>query len=80
MCNPDVGDAALIVGDTGWFVPAYNPNALAVAIIKAMDERQLNESVWENRRSLSRECIVENFSLEKMIAKYEFVWLEWIKK
>lgn len=76
----DVGDAALIVGDTGWFVPAHNPNALAVAIIKAMDERQLNESVWENRRSLSRERIVENFSLEKMIAKYEFVWLEGIKK
>ena len=75
----DVGDAALIVGDTGWSVPTHNPNALAVAIIKAMDERQLNESVWENRRSLSRERIVENFSLEKMIAKYELVWLKGIK-
>ena len=76
----DVGDAALIVSDTGWSVPAHNPNALAVAIIRMIDENKLNESAWENRRSLSRERIVENFSLEKMIAKYEFVWLEGIKK
>lgn len=76
----DIGDAALIVDNTGWSVPAHNPNELAMAIVKAMDERQLNESAWENRRSLSRGRIVENFSLEKMIAKYELVWLEGVKK
>jgi glycosyltransferase involved in cell wall biosynthesis len=72
----DVGDAALIVSDTGWSVPAHNPNALAVAIIRMIDENKLNESAWENRRFLSRKRIIENFSLEKMIAKYELVWLE----
>ena len=76
----DIGDASLIVGDTGWSVPTHSPNALAVAIIRAMDEKQLNGSAWENRRSLSRERIVGNFSLEKMIAKYELVWLKGVNK
>jgi glycosyltransferase involved in cell wall biosynthesis len=76
----DIGDAALIVGNTGWSVPTHNPNALALEIIKAMNERQLNEPAWENRRSLSRKRIVENFSLEKMIVKYELVWLEGVTK
>ena len=75
----DIGDASLIVGNTGWSIPAQNPNALAMAIIKVMKEKQFNKPVWENRRSLSRERIVENFSLEKMIAKYELVWLKGIK-
>jgi glycosyltransferase involved in cell wall biosynthesis len=72
----DVGDAALIVGGTGWTVSARNPQALAHAIMQAIDEKQFEKSTWETRKSHASARIVDNFSIEKMIAKYERVWME----
>jgi len=69
----DVGDAALIVGDTGWAVPPRNPAALSDAIATALDERK-DQSTWALRKSRARARIAENFSLDKMVARYQAVW------
>jgi len=71
----DVGDAAIIVGNTGWIVRPKDPIALANAITHAMKENQSNNEIWLKRKDNCRKRIVENFSLEKMVKKYKQVWL-----
>ncbi len=69
----DVGDAALIVGDSGWVVPPRNPAELAGALkqaIMAMSDRK----TWDDRRSAARNHIVDNFCLEKMVRSYNDLW------
>ena len=68
-----VGDAALIVGDTGWAVPARNPAQLAHAMLAAVDE-QSDRAVWAHRQAICRERIQSNFNLEMMVDKYNAVW------
>lgn len=67
----DVGDAALIVGETGWVVPPSDSGALAKAIQEALDE-PLTER--QTRGQAARERIVANFSLERMVEAYHKVW------
>lgn len=68
-----VGDAALIVGDTGWAVPPRDPVRLANAMIEAVDE-QSDHSVWAARQAICRQRIQSNFNLEMMVDKYNAVW------
>ncbi|EKO3578430.1 glycosyltransferase [Vibrio metschnikovii] len=70
----DVGDAAVIVGDTGWVAPPKNPQALAKAMLEAMEEKQNNPQAWQARKQACRERIVNNFSIEKMVEGYHQVW------
>ncbi|MDM1545270.1 glycosyltransferase [Ignatzschineria indica] len=70
----DVGDAGLIVGDTGWVVPPKNPQALADGILAAIKEKTNNQEAWQQRQQQCRKRIVENFSIEKMIDKYHNIW------
>src|SRR5690606_14740509 len=69
----DVGDAALIVGDTGWVVPPGDAEALAAAIGAALRERQGSEA-WAARGEATRERIETEFSLERMVTRYEELW------
>lgn len=69
----DVGDASLIVGDTGWVVPPRNPEQLAGAIVKALRERSDFER-WKARSHAARQRILNEFSLEKMVERYRRVW------
>ncbi len=69
----DVGDASVIVGDTGWVVPAQNPEALANAIVEAIKEKKDMQS-WQLRKNACREHIVSNFSIEEMIKQYHSIW------
>lgn len=69
----DVGDAARIVGDTGWVVPPRDPVALSEAIVEALREWQ-DASRWAARQTAARERIVSQFSLETMINAYEQAW------
>ncbi|HAD05062.1 MAG: hypothetical protein A2091_12715 [Desulfuromonadales bacterium GWD2_61_12] len=69
----DVGDSALLVGDTGVVVPARNPQALAAAWehLALMGEGQ--------RRLLGergRQRIREQFSLEAVVASYEKLYFD----
>lgn len=74
----DVGDAAFIVGDTGWVVPPNDAEALANAIIEALKEKQMNNSFWSQRENNCRQRIINNFSLEIMTKKYHDIWADGI--
>ena len=68
----DVGDAAYIVGDTGWVVERQNTPALSRALANALQALKSN-----GRESLGEACrgrIKENFSLDTMAAAYRNVW------
>jgi glycosyltransferase involved in cell wall biosynthesis len=68
----DVGDAAYIVGDTGWVVPPKDSSRLAQAIQDAMLEIQT--SGRETFGIKCRERIQNNFSLEKVADAYIGLW------
>lgn len=70
----NVGDAGLIVGDTGWVVPPRNAAALADAIAQALLEKKNNPEAWQQRKLACRQRIEENFSVERMVESYHRVW------
>ncbi len=70
----NVGDAALIVGDTGWVVPPSAPAALADAVGAALHERELLPEAWATRQTAARERIMASFSIEIMVNAYSQVW------
>jgi len=70
----DVGDAALIVGDTGWIVPPKDSKALARAIMNVMDEKKFKVKQWKERKVSTRKRVEEKFSIERMIEKYHETW------
>jgi len=63
----DVGDAKLIVGDTGLVVPPERPDALAAAIRTLAGESAM---VRAERGSRARARIVENFAMGQAIQRY----------
>ena len=69
----NVGDAALIIGDTGWVVPRRDPEALATAIGEALTE-QRNAPAWLDRCRASTRRIVDTFSMRAMVNAYERLW------
>jgi len=69
----DSGDAALIVGETGWVVPPGDPRALAAAMRAALGELA-PPAAWPARAAASRQRIAQNFSLERMVAGYRAAW------
>ncbi|WP_240537181.1 glycosyltransferase family 4 protein [Marinomonas flavescens] len=70
----DVGDAARIVGHTGWVVPPKDPKALANAISEALHEKECFPEQWAERKKACRERIVENFSIDTMVDDYQKNW------
>ncbi len=70
----DVGDASLIVGETGWVVPPRDPSALAQAIRAAWEEWRTRGGDWFERKAKARARVVERFSIERMAGAYREVW------
>jgi glycosyltransferase involved in cell wall biosynthesis len=68
----DVGEAALIIGDTGWCVPPGDPAALHQAMRTAL--RRLSGGDAETLGTQCRQRIVQNFSQQSMVAAYEDAW------
>jgi glycosyltransferase involved in cell wall biosynthesis len=68
-----VGDAALIVGDTGWVVPPSDAVRLGEAMTSAI-ERMSDRQGWQERQARCRQRIEVNFSVQTMVAKYNEVW------
>lgn len=73
--STDVGDASLIVGDTGWIVPPGNPLAMAEAVCEAQAERILPEH-WLARKTRGRQRIEKDFSMDRMVSKFQGLWQE----
>ena len=71
----DVGDAALIVGDTGWVVPPQNAAALAEGLDVAHSDWARGAESWGGRQAAARERITGNFDLDRMTSAYEGTWL-----
>ncbi len=69
----DVGDTALIVGDTGWVVPPSDSAGLATAMAAAIGESS-NRTALAQRRIQCRERIETNFNLQIMIDRYKDLW------
>ena len=70
----DVGDAALIVGETGWVVPAQNTQALVASLLESLIA-VADKASWKIRKQQARNRIIDKFSLEKMVNEYQAVWL-----
>ena len=73
----DVGDAGLIVGDTGLVAPPQNPHALAGGIITLLTmDRERREEMGE----AARRRIKEKYSLEETVRRYERAYRELARK
>ncbi len=64
----DVGDSAMIVGDSGIVVSPRDPKALSDAIYDLASMRAQERRYLGNK---ARQRICENFSLESVVKKYE---------
>lgn len=69
----DVGDAALLVGDTGKIVPARNPEALSLAWNEIL---ALPDSERHVLGSAARLRIEQHYSLPTIAAQYQMLWEE----
>jgi len=72
----DVGDSALIVGNTGIVVPVGNPGLLANGILKLLN---LSPAERKGLGIESRKRIEENFSVSRMVAETEKVFESLLK-
>lgn len=69
--STDVGDAKMIIGDTGWIVQPRNPVQLAEALSLAIS---LKTSDLEAIGDRARQRIEDNFSITRMIESFEKVY------
>jgi glycosyltransferase involved in cell wall biosynthesis len=75
----DVGDAAFIVGDSGWVVPPRDATALTEAIIMAL-QQVMNSNQRKNLSSRARSRIEDHFSIQCMVKNYTAIWNDAIHK
>lgn len=68
----DVGDAAVILGDTGRIVPPRDPKALADAVSAMLAE--VGTPAWAARKMATRRRVAEHFSIRRMVDSYREVW------
>lgn len=67
----DVGDAAEIVGDTGWVRQAGDVDGLASDLESALNEPTSGRAT---RQEACRRRILENYALSRMVSAYDQVW------
>jgi glycosyltransferase involved in cell wall biosynthesis len=72
--STDVGDAKLIIKNSGWISPPKAPDILSNYILQASNEFFNDKENWNKRRLLARNIILENYDLKKMIYQYKNCW------
>lgn len=72
--STDVGDAAFILGKNGILVSPGDPNALASGVEQMIREKESDS--WGGRCVEARKIVVNNFSVNNMVAKYHEVWFD----
>ena len=73
----NVGDSSQIVGKTGWTVDPQNAKELAKSIKKAI--RKFKSKDWNYLCLASRNRIVQNFTIKKMVNNYNKIWQQTLK-
>jgi len=68
----DVGDSALIVGDTGIIVPPNHPEAIAEACITFLKLSQDQRKKLSNK---ARDRVLTHFTIKKMIESYHQLYI-----
>ena len=66
--SSDVGDAKLIIGDAGYILDNLKTYDLLKAIISLIN---MNPNEYNIKSKLSRSLILKNYSLERMISRYQ---------
>jgi len=69
----DVGDASIIVGDTGWVVGIGDSRGLAAAIVEASKQAG-DTTAWTARRQAARTRIEQHFSIQSMVRGFRDNW------
>ena len=69
----NVGDAAFIVGKTGWVVPKNNSLKLSKAIMNSIFSKMKTKN-WQQRCNQARLRIVQNFDIDIMVHSYNKLW------
>lgn len=72
----DVGDAALIVAETGRVVPPRDPESLANAIVEILS---LSSSERRKLGAEARDRILNNYDLARIVEEYTKVYLEAVR-
>lgn len=67
------GAAEQIVANVGWSVPVGDISSLRAAILIAFEEWR-ESPLWYRRRQDSRKRVIDNFSMETCLRRYEEVW------
>ena len=71
----DVGDAALMVGEFGWVAKPSHPSDLAAKMEQALSFIQgLSMSDKARYQQEMRQFVLEHFSLDTMVQRYEQAW------
>ncbi|MFA0391320.1 glycosyltransferase [Vibrio splendidus] len=73
VVTTNVGDAAFIVGDTGWIVPPNDSKSLAEAMHSSYMASGDN-FYWNLTKESCRDRIVNNFSIESMVNNFNDAW------
>lgn len=71
--STDVGDAAFIVGDTGWIVPPSDPRVLADQLAMVLGEHA-DSTTWQARKQRAQQRVVDTFSVQRMIDGFSAAW------
>jgi glycosyltransferase involved in cell wall biosynthesis len=69
----DVGDAAALVGETGWIAVRGDSGDVARALALALAELSQPDK-WVERQRLCRQRVVGLYDVQKMIGEYESLW------
>lgn len=72
----NVGDAAEIVGDTGWIIPVGDTALLSQALHEAL---QLSSEEKMKKGKEARQRILKEYSIQNMVTQFEAVWNNIIK-
>ena len=68
VITTDVGDAAMIVNNTGWVVPPRNPASLAAAIESVL---KMQPKKYADMANLARQRIAQEYELQAIRMRYE---------
>ncbi|WP_277811574.1 glycosyltransferase [Chromohalobacter canadensis] len=71
--STDVGDAAFIVGDTGWIVPPSDSRVLADQLAMVLGEHA-DSAAWQVRQQCAQQRVVDTFSVQRMVEGYSASW------